>query len=884
MQKFDYDISIIMPIYNAEEYIEESLNSILNQDDKDVTYEVLMINDGSKDKSEEICLKYSENYDNFKYIYKENSGVSATRNIGLDIAKGKYILFLDSDDMLTSETLGHIFHLFEKFQNESDILTYPLNKYIDGEEIEHLRSKNYYTEGLFKVDNFSNLNQVTINTVVKNLPKDERCYFNTKLKQSEDALFNTQMIMKNKKIIISSKGAYLYRTEHKSTVNNFANPAAIKGMLLDFFNELIKLQEDGGLHTYIQSNILYEINWRFKGNVLYPNYLGTEEREKWDQAFQKIMNYISIDTIMNQDHMDIYHKYYFIDKYKGNIKLDYDSAGINYYSNKEKFLTVKQFTMVFSKMTKSDDRINVYGFLKSPLLQYLIQDLKFVVRTIEGDQKIELKPNSTENYYKSKIPVAEFYDFEIELLLEDGMEYEFWIIYKGLEYKITPYFRNNVYFQKELGLNSVILNNKVLSYQSKTEKDLFKISVSTDKDKITETKKELSNKLMSRKHLRLFVFNKYYQMSKKYYNGQNIWLYTDRIGVFDNSFIQFQHDLNIRDGVKRYYIISEENINDERLKNIPKKNLVIRNSNKHKILFVFSKLVLTSFKDYEEYCPLSNQFYNTFYSVMKFKLIYLQHGILHAHTPWLYSRHYTNVDKFVVSSALETDNLVTNYGYRENQLIKTGMPRLIKKDPANIKRKNKILFAPSWRISITRGQKDGAWITDKDEFRNSVFYKGLIEFLKNEELNKLLEKFDFDIDIKLHPIFREMSPLFSVQNDRINVVDNDLELSEYKILITDFSSFLFDFIENNTKILMYYPDYDYFVSGNHIYNQLDFDLTPISKDYKEASELIKKLEETFESNCELSADESSFYNNFFYEVENRKESLYKELKKISEEE
>lgn len=882
MNLFEYDISIIMPIYNAEDFLEESLISILNQDDKKIKYEVLMINDGSTDRSEQICHRYETKYKNFKYYYKENSGVSATRNVGIDSAKGKYILFLDSDDMLTSETLGHVFHLFERFQNVSDILTYPLKKYIDGEEVDHLRSKNYYTEGIFKIDNFTKLNQVTINTVIKNLPKEERIYFNTDLKQSEDALFNTRMVMKNESIIISSKGAYLYRTDHHSTVNNFANPAAIKGMLLDFFNELIKLQKDGELHSYIQSNILYEINWRFRGNVLYPNYLDTESRKKWDNSFQKIMDYINIDTIMNQDHMDIYHKFYFIDKYKGNITIDYDSAGINYYSGKEKFLSVKQFTIVFSKMSKKGNMINVYGFLKSPLLKYIVDDLQLVMRKNEIDQKINLIPGSTDSYYKAKIKVADFYDVNFSIPLDEDGEYEFWVIYKGLEYKVTHYFKESVFFPKEIKLKSTIIDGKVLSYQEKTDKELFKISVSSDQKEIKNVRKLFSRTLRDRKYFRLFTFYKYYELSKNYYSKRNIWLYTDRIGVFDNAFIQFKHDLTKKDKTDRYYIISQEDINDERIKDIPKKNLIIRNSNKHKILFVFSSMVLTSFKDYEEYCPLSYQFYSTFYSIMNFKLIYLQHGVLHAHTPWLYSKSRTGIDRFLVSSKHEAENLIKNYGYNDDELIKTGMPRLMKEANPKINKKDKILFAPSWRISITRGQKEGEWYTDKDEFKNSIFYKEIMSFLTDDRLEKILNESGFEIDIKLHPIFKEMTPLFKTKNEKINVVESALELSEYKVLITDFSSFLFDFIENHTKILMFYPDYDYFVSGNHIYNKLDFDLSPISEEYKDANSLIIKLKKIIETDAELSTEELEFYNEFFYDVVNRKEALYQELISINQ--
>lgn len=93
----DILLSIIVPIYNAEVYLERLIKSVLSQKIKN--YELILINDGSKDNSLTIMNKYST-YKNIKIIDKPNSGVSSTRNFGINIARGKYITFIDSDDYL----------------------------------------------------------------------------------------------------------------------------------------------------------------------------------------------------------------------------------------------------------------------------------------------------------------------------------------------------------------------------------------------------------------------------------------------------------------------------------------------------------------------------------------------------------------------------------------------------------------------------------------------------------------------------------------------------------------------------------------------------------------------------------------------------------------
>lgn len=93
--------SVIIPVYRSEETIKRCLDSILAQPHNDV--EILVINDGSPDDSGKICKQYAAQYSYFRYFEKENGGVSSARNLGLDKAEGDYILFVDSDDYVTSD-------------------------------------------------------------------------------------------------------------------------------------------------------------------------------------------------------------------------------------------------------------------------------------------------------------------------------------------------------------------------------------------------------------------------------------------------------------------------------------------------------------------------------------------------------------------------------------------------------------------------------------------------------------------------------------------------------------------------------------------------------------------------------------------------------------
>ena len=111
-----YKLSVIIPIYNVEKYLEETLKSVIEQTlGFENNIEMILVNDGSPDNSEEICLRYKEKYpENIVYIKQKNGGVSSARNTGAKVAKGEYINFLDSDDILSKNAYKRAVELLDQ--------------------------------------------------------------------------------------------------------------------------------------------------------------------------------------------------------------------------------------------------------------------------------------------------------------------------------------------------------------------------------------------------------------------------------------------------------------------------------------------------------------------------------------------------------------------------------------------------------------------------------------------------------------------------------------------------------------------------------------------------------------------------------------------------
>lgn len=107
-------ISIILAVYNGEKWLEASLASIYQQTYEN--FEVICINDGSTDDSEEICIKYKERYQNFIYIKQENHGLAYSRNVGISNATGDYVTFIDADDLVHRDLLSYLMSLVQKYR------------------------------------------------------------------------------------------------------------------------------------------------------------------------------------------------------------------------------------------------------------------------------------------------------------------------------------------------------------------------------------------------------------------------------------------------------------------------------------------------------------------------------------------------------------------------------------------------------------------------------------------------------------------------------------------------------------------------------------------------------------------------------------------------
>ena len=216
-------VSIIIPIYNAQKYIETCLDSVIKQTYQH--FEVVLVDDGSKDASGVICDNYAKNDRRITVYHRENSGVSAARNFGLEHAKGKYILFVDADDAMESDMLEGCVLLAESYKAELVICSFRYHMMDDNRVVENSLGSDFCETAKELFDHWFTvlvekeiLNPPWNKFVRKDLLDKNQIRFHEKFSICEDMAFSIQILAASKKTVLTGKMYYNYYLKSSGTL------------------------------------------------------------------------------------------------------------------------------------------------------------------------------------------------------------------------------------------------------------------------------------------------------------------------------------------------------------------------------------------------------------------------------------------------------------------------------------------------------------------------------------------------------------------------------------------------------------------------------------------------------------------------------------------
>ena len=248
MDERNIKVSIIIPIYNVVNDIERCLNSLINQTFRD--FEVILINDGSTDGSLEKCREFEQMDHRILVIDKAHEGISIARNKGLDIAKGRYICFVDGDDYVELNAIEEMYHVIQS--KNTDIVLF--NHYRGKDEIEQVKfpkNKVLYKDELKKILKKANTDffiPFLWRNIYKNTKRQKQIRFKEKLKYGEDSLYNLESYLHAESIYCSDHAYYHYMPNRNSTMNSEKKDFLIS--LNHLYEEKMRVYDSMNLNEY----------------------------------------------------------------------------------------------------------------------------------------------------------------------------------------------------------------------------------------------------------------------------------------------------------------------------------------------------------------------------------------------------------------------------------------------------------------------------------------------------------------------------------------------------------------------------------------------------------------------------------------------------------
>jgi len=253
-------ISIVVPVYNAEKYLRECIESVLNQDFSD--YELILVNDGSKDKSGDICDEYKKRDPRVVVIHKQNEGPITARKIGVEKATGIYLMSLDSDDYYEQGLLKHISMILEQYDTEAIIfneIRFDENGYKKHKCL--LKKGLYYGESIKKIRDSLILNDrdkiaipygICMKVFLRSLYINFQKTLPKELYKGEDLAVTVPLLEACKSVYVSDIYGYYYRNNPESLMNSFySNELTQIKILADYLTSKMSIFYESRIDTYV---------------------------------------------------------------------------------------------------------------------------------------------------------------------------------------------------------------------------------------------------------------------------------------------------------------------------------------------------------------------------------------------------------------------------------------------------------------------------------------------------------------------------------------------------------------------------------------------------------------------------------------------------------
>lgn len=424
-------ISIIVPIYNVENYLSYALDSILNQTYKNL--EVLLIDDGSTDSSSKIAEEYVKRDSRFILIHQKNQGLSGARNTGLNNATGKYIMFLDSDDFFDSNSCQSLYDCIEQTNADYVIGNYT-NTNEDGTKWQNpVFNKEKFKSFKLSITDYTNsfyiMNSGVWNKIFRKAFIDKLGVRFVEKLPAEDAIFSTYCFIHSKNVYYTPDNVYNYR-----------------------------LRDSNSISTSCSKQYFLGINKAYR--IIYDNFRTSNNLEYYRFFYAKSMNYIlyrfiDTDMLTNEERVEVLEKMKWFYMLSNDLKIPTILKPVQYiiesiitkdYEQTLKYCEMlNQIRKMLPKELKekmSKPSPNTYREIESKEMNPEIINMKESLLKEMNKSKIKILniEDSINKILIEKKSIARFGDGELDLIL--GKDLDFQVYNERLSKKLEEILRN----------------------------------------------------------------------------------------------------------------------------------------------------------------------------------------------------------------------------------------------------------------------------------------------------------------------------------------------------------------------------------------------------------------------------------------------------------
>ncbi len=833
--------TVIMACYRVENYIEEAIESLINQTisfEKHI--ELILVNDDSPDDLESIALRYQQRYpNNIVYIKQQNQGPGGARNTGLNYGpRGKYVSFMDPDDVLDAHCLESVLMGFENAVRNNyqvDMAMIPM-RFFDAQQGGHLL--NYkFAKGTRVIDVSVEYENPTLSVASSffraSAIGDLR--FNTTLRNSEDTLFIAQFLRKTMKIIAVADITYWYRRRPQDVAHSLTQlernqRRTFEAIIDQVCKPLVSWYVEQGkpVHPYIQYLCLYDMWWRLSlkgGANLFserdvPEYvkkvryiLGHIDHEVITTFDRRYSKEVSSFSVLRGDYQFLLLRY---TKVVGdNIVLEGDIYGDIenvVFQNSRGF----QQSVIISPVTPSENgslfekAIIKHTFSIQLPLDELLQHGKFIITPVVG------APHILYNTGKHSKFIPSTHGFYAKL------------------HKKRVCFQNGLLTEKNRGIAASYRRERAIAlYMQET----FSWYMSK--------KRTMCMILLGLAGRCVCGLLRPLQFQKK-------WLFTDRKDMADdNGEALFRYVINQKKGnnkhlkrVKPIFVVSKNCKDYKRLKEVGR--VVPFGSKLHTLYFLLAEYHFHSHFDHFIIEPLKRgEIY--FRDIQKPKSIFLQHGITKDDMSELLKQEIKNFDMFVTAAKKEYQSVLEYpYGYNQNQVKLTGFARYDLLNQSQVPEKT-IVVVPTWRKHLSN--------LTEDSFVESDYFLWWNTLLQDKTFHENLRNSGYKVLFLPHPALYKWITCFSYTSGLVDLVTGDFSyrniFHKAALVVTDYSSAVFDVAYLGRPVVYYQFDAEAQFTGGHIYKKGYFDYKrdgfgPVCQNFSEVvNELAALMEKDF---------------------------------------